>query len=260
MTFSIAERLRQRAEPGADGAADGQNQRDGAARMVRPRRAEDPRPGAPDGAGRLSWQQIKSRVQRRLLEEGDLSGNGTDEDPARVRRVLEALFNEILVQENIRLPGPDRIRLLRQLPDALDLLTISVQAGLGFDGVMLEVVRKWRNEIADEFAIVLGEMRLGRSRRDALRDMAARTGFREMKMFVGSILQSEELGMGIARTLAIQAEQMRLRRRQRAEELARKAVIRIILPMVLFIFPSLFVVLLGPSIPAILEGLSSTTK
>ncbi len=153
-----------------------------------------------------------------------------------------------------------RGRILRQMPDALDLLTISVHAGLGFDAALLEVVQKWDNEISQEFATVLGEMKLGKSRRDALKSLAKRVEIHEMKLFVSAIVQADETGMSIGRTLAVQAEQMRLRRRQRAEELAHKAVIKIIIPMVLFIFPSIFVVLLGPSVPSVLQGLSNLTK
>ncbi len=147
-----------------------------------------------------------------------------------------------------------RKKVLLQLPDALDLLTISVEAGLGFDAAMQEVVHKWDNEIAQEFATALGEMKLGKSRRDALRGMSKRVSVQEMQLFVSAIVQADEVGMSIGRTLHNQAEQMRLRRRQRAEELAHKAVIKIIIPMVFFIFPSLFVVLLGPAIPVFMSA------
>lgn len=153
-----------------------------------------------------------------------------------------------------------RRRILLQMPDALDLLTISVEAGLGFDAAMLEIVQKWDNDIAREFALVLSEMKLGKSRRDALRSMAERVQLDEMKLLVSSIVQADEIGASIGRTLSIQSEQMRLRRRQRAEELGHKAVIKIIIPMVLFIFPAVFVVLLGPAIPAILNALGNIGK
>jgi len=121
---------------------------------------------------------------------------------------------------------------------------------------MLEVVQKWDNELGQEFSTVLGEMKLGKSRRDALRALSSRVKVQEVQLFVSAIVQADEIGMSISRTLSIQAEQMRVRRRQRAEELAHKAVIKIIFPMVFFIFPALFVVLLGPSIPSILNTLS----
>ncbi len=151
-------------------------------------------------------------------------------------------------------------RILQQLPDALDLLTISVQAGLGFDAAIAEVTQKWDNEIAIEFGMVLSEMKLGKSRREALKSMARRIDLPEMKIFVGAIVQAEEIGMGISRALSIQAEQMRLRKRQKAEEKAHKAVIKILLPMVFFIFPAIFVVLLGPAVPSIMETFASMGK
>ena len=147
-------------------------------------------------------------------------------------------------------------KILLQLPDALDLLTISVEAGLGFDGAMLEVIQKWDNELAREFSTVLSEMKVGKGRRDALRGLSSRVKVQEVQLFVSAIVQADEIGMSISRTLSIQAEQMRLRRRQKAEELAHKAVIKIIFPMVFFIFPALFIVLLGPAIPRILGALS----
>ncbi len=143
-----------------------------------------------------------------------------------------------------------------QLPDALDLLTISVEAGLGFDGAMLEVIQKWDNELAQEFSTVLNEMKLGKSRRDALRGLSSRVKVQELQLFISAIVQADEIGMSISRTLAVQAEQMRQRRRQKAEEMAHKAVIKIIFPMVFFIFPALFIVLLGPAIPKVLGAFS----
>ncbi len=174
-----------------------------------------------------------------------------------------ALFGLIIGLLSFRLPDywlARRIKqrqrsILLQLPDALDLLTISVEAGLGFDGAMMEVIQKWDNELAQEFSTVLSEMKLGKSRRDALRGMSSRVKVQEVQLFISSIVQADEIGMSISRTLSIQSEQMRLRRRQKAEELAHKAVIKIIFPMVFFIFPALFAVLLGPTIPKILGTL-----
>ncbi len=153
-----------------------------------------------------------------------------------------------------------RSRILLQLPDALDLLTISVEAGLGFDAAVTEVVQKWDNDLAKEFGAVLAEMKLGKSRREALKAMAKRIDIPEMRVFVGAIVQAEEIGMGIGRALSIQAEQMRLRRRQRAEELAHKAVVKILFPMVFFIFPAIFVVLLGPAVPSVIQAFAGLGK
>ncbi len=138
--------------------------------------------------------------------------------------------------------------ILKSFPDALDLITISVEAGLGFDAALARVAEKWDNAIAQEFARVLGEMRVGRPRHEALRDMAKRTGLPEINNFVAAIIQANQLGVSIANVMRIQSEQMRIRRRQRAEELAQQAPIKMIIPLVLFIFPSVLIVLLGPAL------------
>lgn len=137
--------------------------------------------------------------------------------------------------------------ILKSLPDALDLLSISVEAGLGLDGALLEVVNKWDNALADEFAIVLAELKMGRSRKEALRALAARTGVQEVATFTSALVQADELGMGIARPLALQAQQMRVKRRQRAEKLAHEASVKMVIPMALFIMPAIFIVILGPA-------------
>jgi len=146
--------------------------------------------------------------------------------------------------------------LVKALPDALDLLSISVSGGLGFDGAMQEVVQRWSNPLTEEFGAVLRDLKLGTSRRDALRDMGRRTGVEEITAFVVAVIQADELGTPMRDVLHIQAEQMRMRRRHKAEESARKAVIKMLVPMVFFIFPSLFIVLIGPAVPmlALLRG------
>lgn len=143
--------------------------------------------------------------------------------------------------------------ILKTLPDALDLLVICVEAGLGFDAAMQRVAERWSNELGKAFARVLQEIALGRSRKDALRDMAARVDLPEMTTFVAAIIQAEQLGVSIAKVLHIQADQMRLRRRQRAEELARQAPIKMLFPLVFLIFPSIFVVLLGPALLIVIK-------
>lgn len=135
----------------------------------------------------------------------------------------------------------------RALPDALDLLTICVEAGLGFDAAMGKVNEKWDNDLALEFGRVLQEIRLGKLRREALRDMADRLGVSELTSFVAAVIQSEQLGVSMAKVLRIQADQMRVRRRQMAEEEAHKAPIKMIFPIALLIFPSILLVLLGPA-------------
>jgi tight adherence protein C len=137
--------------------------------------------------------------------------------------------------------------IIRSLPDALDLLTICVEAGLGFDAAMSRVAEKWDNELSQAFTRVLQEINLGKLRREALREMADRMEVPDVSTFIAAIIQAGQLGVSIARVLRIQADQMRVRRRQRAEELARAASIKILPPVAFLIFPALLIVLLGPS-------------
>jgi len=143
--------------------------------------------------------------------------------------------------------------ILKALPDAIDLLTISVEAGLGFDLAMQRVVEKWNNELSREFDRVLADIRLGKNRREALRDLVARTGVPDLSTFVAAIIQAEQLGVSIAKILRVQSDQLRIRRRQRAEELAHQAPIKMLFPLVFLIFPSMFVVILGPAVPIVWE-------
>ncbi len=145
--------------------------------------------------------------------------------------------------------------ILKSLPDSLDLLCISVEAGLSFDQALGRVSEKWDNELCREFKRMLTDVRLGRARRDALRDMSARCGVEDVQTFVAAVIQAEQLGVSMSRILRIQSDQMRLRRRQRAEEEAHKAPIKMLFPMVFLIFPSLFVVILGPAVPKLMNGL-----
>jgi tight adherence protein C len=135
----------------------------------------------------------------------------------------------------------------KALPDALDLLTICVEAGLGFDMAMGKVYEKWDNELAIAFGRVLREIQLGKLRRDALRDMAHRMDVPDVTAFVAAIVQADQLGVSMAKLLRIQSDQMRVKRRQRAQEKAHQAPVKMMLPMVFLIFPSLWIVLLGPS-------------
>lgn len=133
------------------------------------------------------------------------------------------------------------------LPDALDLLTIAVEAGLGFDAAMKKVVDKWEDNLSLAFARVLQEIQLGRLRREALRDMSDRIGLSEMDSFVAAVIQSEQLGVSMARVLRVQSEAMRVKRRQRAEENAQRAPVKMLLPMAFLIFPTIIIILLGPA-------------
>ncbi len=145
--------------------------------------------------------------------------------------------------------------ILRALPDALDLITISVEAGLAFDSALQRVVEKWDDELSREFRRVLSDMRLGRSRREALKDMAERTGVDDVQTFVAAIIQADQLGVALSKILRIQSDQLRTRRRQRAEEAAQQAPVKMLFPMVFLIFPALFVVILGPAVPRLMESL-----
>ncbi len=135
----------------------------------------------------------------------------------------------------------------KSLPDALDLLTICVEAGLGFEASMKKVNEKWDNELSLSFGRALQEIQLGKLRREALRDMADRVGASELDSFVAAVIQSEQLGVSMAKILRIQADDMRVKRRQRAEEQAQKAPIKMLFPMGLLIFPTILIILLGPA-------------
>lgn len=147
--------------------------------------------------------------------------------------------------------------ILKALPDALDMLTICVRAGLGLSGAMQKVCENWDNALADEFARVLTETRLGRSRPEALETMAKRTGVDEVLSFVMALTMAEKMGANISQVLTVQARQMRIARRQRAEKLAREASIKMLFPLVFLVFPAMFAVILGPAVPILLETFTS---
>jgi len=138
--------------------------------------------------------------------------------------------------------------IIKSLPDALDLMTICVEAGLSFDQAMGKVYEKWESDLAIAFGRVLQEIQLGKMRRDALRDMASRMEVPDMTTFTAAIIQADQLGVSISKILRIQSDQMRVKRRQRAQEKAQQAPVKMMIPMVLLIFPSIWIVLLGPSI------------
>jgi len=158
--------------------------------------------------------------------------------------VIGFFMPQLLLQSKIN-TRQDMIR--KSMPDALDLLTICVQAGLGFDAAMSRVAEKWEDALADEFSRCLREIQLGNVRRVALRNMADRIGITEMTSFVAAIIQSEQLGVSMAKVLRIQSDQMRTRRRQMAEEKAQQAPVKMLFPMALLIFPSIMIILLGPA-------------
>jgi tight adherence protein C len=148
-----------------------------------------------------------------------------------------------------------RKEVMLSLPDAIDLLTISVESGLGFDPALQRVAEKWDNALTREFARVLSEMRIGKTKREALREMALRCDEDGLTTFVSSVIQADTLGVPITQVLRIQSEAMRVKRRQKAEELAQKAPLKMLFPMVFLIFPALYVVILGPAIPQVMRSI-----
>jgi tight adherence protein C len=144
--------------------------------------------------------------------------------------------------------------IIKKFPDALDLMTICVDAGLTFDGAMAQVGEKWDDPLSQEFARVVNELQLGKTRRQALRDLSDRTNVSDVQSFIASVLQADQLGVSIGKVLRIQSEQMRIRRRQRAEELAQQAPVKMTFPLVFLIFPSILLVLLGPALFQVLRN------
>jgi tight adherence protein C len=142
----------------------------------------------------------------------------------------------------------------KSLPDALDMLTIGVEAGLGLDAAMVKVAEKWNNELSRAFGRANTEIRLGKLRREALRDMAIRADVPSLTNFISAVIQADQLGVSLAKVLRIQSEQMRVRQRQRAEEAAAQAPVKMMFPLVFLIFPSIFIVLLGPAALIFMES------
>jgi tight adherence protein C len=145
----------------------------------------------------------------------------------------------------------------QSLPDAMDLMSVCVEAGLTFEGAMGKVAERYENTLGQEFTQVLREIRLGRARREAMSDLGDRSGVDEMFSFCQAIIQSDTLGTGITRILRIQSDELRRRRRQRAQEQGAKAGLKMLFPMVAFIFPALWIVLLGPAGLLLLQEFSS---
>ena len=136
----------------------------------------------------------------------------------------------------------------RALPDALDLLTISVEAGLGFDAALSQVARNTDGPLADEFARVLQEMQIGLGRSDALRALGERTHLPDLRSFTSAMVQADAFGIPVGQVLRVQSDEIRLKRRQRAEEQAQKVPVKIMIPLMLFILPCLFIAVLGPAV------------
>lgn len=238
------------------------------------------------GVGRKMTSQKKAgRTERRLLMAGNPGGMRTAEFlglkvviAILTPIVIFLLFAVVMRNPNfgvmLILPaavfgflGPEfwltrrikgrRKAVLLALPDTLDLLTISVRAGLGFDAALAKVVEKSVGPLSEEFQRVLAEVRVGKSRRESLRDLADRTEVPALSSFIAAIIQAEQLGVAISKVLVVQSDQLRIERRQRAEESAAKAPIKMMFPLVGCIFPSLFVVILGPALILIMANMGN---
>jgi tight adherence protein C len=165
--------------------------------------------------------------------------------------VVLLLLPDFLLQQAIE---RRRVEIRKTLPDILDLLIVSVEAGLGFDGAIDKVVEKMKGPFPDELRRVLQEMQLGKKRVEALRDMAARIEVNEVSTFVAAIYQADQLGVSMARVLHVQAETMRVARSQRIREMAAKLPVKMLFPLVLFIFPAIFFIILGPGVISIIKA------
>lgn len=231
---------------------------------------------------RLSPAGIADKLQHRL----DLAGNPTSWTPDRILATkglglfalggLGALYGlsfsggwlivgtsvgavfgfflPDLLLYNAGTKRQDKIR--KALPDALDMLTVCVEAGLGFDAALAQVARNTVGPLAGEFARVLQEMQIGKSRSEALHAMTERTTVPELRAFVSALVQASELGIALAMVLREQAKELRVRRRQRAEEAAQKVPVKILFPLIFCIFPVMFVVIIGPAAITIAQNLS----
>lgn len=144
-------------------------------------------------------------------------------------------------------------RIQRDLPNALDLLTISVESGLSFDAALAQVARKTEGPLAEEFQRVLQEMQIGVGRTDAIRALGERTTVDDLRSFAGAMVQADVFGIPIANVLRVQSKEMRVKRRQRAEERAQKVPVKILFPLIFFILPTIFIVILGPAIIQLIE-------
>jgi tight adherence protein C len=231
-------------------------------------------------ATRLSPSGIATTLQRRL----DLAGNPSRWTPDRILaakglgllilgalgglygvRTIGMFVVGVAVAATVGFFLPDILlynaglkrqeKIQKALPDALDMLTVCVEAGLGFDAALAQVARNTTGPLAGEFSRVLQEMQIGKSRTQALRAMTDRTTVPELRSFVSALVQAGELGITIADVLREQAKEMRVRRRQRAEEKAQKVPVKILFPLVFCLFPSMFVVIIGPGAISIVHVL-----
>jgi tight adherence protein C len=228
--------------------------------------------------GSLLSRSTPQKARQDLMNKLELAGrpgNLTPEDFAAVRLVAAAVMAALGLLVGLLLASPvylvvplaagailgfylpvlwlkqkvdaRRTEIQKGLPDAMDLLVIAVDAGLGFDAALARVTDKYKNALSDEFAKVLREVSLGRPRLEAMDEMGRSSGVEDLHNFIQAIIQSEQFGTGIGKILRIQADEMRRKRRQRAQEKAAQATLKMMLPMVGCIFPTLWIVLLGPA-------------
>jgi tight adherence protein C len=171
-------------------------------------------------------------------------------DPLNIAYLLIGAFGGYILPQFVlsRKMRARQEQILLALPYSIDILSISVEAGMGFDAAVGYTMRKIKGPLAEEFSKTLNEIRLGKPRLEALEDLGNRTGVDDLKTFITAVVHASRLGGSITNTLRIQADSIRVRRRQRAQEQAMKAPIKIVFPLVLFIFPALFIVLLGPAL------------
>ena len=228
--------------------------------------------------GSMLSRSTPQKARQDLMNKLDLAGrpgNLTPEDFAAVRIVAAAVMAAVGLLVGLLLKNPvylvialafgagfgyylpvlwlqqkvdaRRLEIQKGLPDAMDLLVIAVDAGLGFDAALARVTDKYKNALSDEFAKVLREVSLGRPRLEAMDEMGRSSGVDDLHNFIQAVIQSEQFGTGIGKILRIQADEMRRKRRQRAQEKAAQATLKMMLPMVGCIFPTLWIVLLGPA-------------
>jgi tight adherence protein C len=228
--------------------------------------------------GSMMSRSTPQKARQNLMNRLDLAGrpgNLTPEDFAAVRIVAAAVLAAAGLLIGLLLANPiylvismvigaalgfyapvlwlkqkvdaRRSEIQKGLPDAMDLLVIAVDAGLGFDAALARVTDKYKNALSEEFAKVLREVSLGRPRLEAMDEMGRSSGVEDLHNFIQAIIQSEQFGTGIGKILRIQADEMRRKRRQRAQEKAAQATLKMMLPMVGCIFPTLWIVLLGPA-------------
>jgi len=233
---------------------------------------------------RFTPRSIRQLVESRLAMAGGFGNMGTDEFlllggfltvalPVITSGLLAFIgiaipkvlaFSLLALASGVSLPflllnrkiAARKLSMQRDLPDVLDLLTVSVEAGLGFDGALSKVAEKMKGALVDEFNRVLQEMRMGIQRREALHAMGLRCAVPDLSLFTSSLVQADQLGVSIGNVLRIQSAGMRDKRRQRAQEKAMKAPVKMMIPMVLFIFPTIFIVLLGPAVIQIIATFS----